>query len=385
MLMLMYVNISAQNFTGQTNEVILNYKNPATLTTVLPVISWITPRIEYSHSQGNAVQVEAEVRSENPIQSIVLRLINGDNQTAEKKLPVESRVLAQKVTQSIKLPDGNNMIEIVVETANGGKVSSTRYVLVGKDAIANAVDAGRSDVALIFATNSYDDLNDLVNPIDDAKEIERILKEKYGFKTELVLDPTHEEIYEKISEYNTKTFKPQDQLFVFFAGHGVFDETLSEGFVAARDSRLKDPGRSTYIPHSILRQRLDNIKCEHIFLTMDVCFGGTLDPTFDKVRAQDAYEEASESDILVRKLSQRTRKFLTSGSKEYVSDGVEGKHSPFAALFIQALKETGGKNGRIMTLYDLYPYFQKLKTETRFGKFSEKDGSTSDFVFVSKH
>ena len=256
--------------------------------------------------------------------------------------------------------------------------------MVGKDAIANAVDAERSDVALIFATNSYDDLSDLVNPLDDAKEIERILKEKYGFKTELIQDPTHEEIYEKISEYNTKVFKPQDQLFVFFAGHGIFDETLSEGFVAARDSRLKDPGRSTYIPHSILRQRLDNIKCEHIFLTMDVCFGGTLDPTFDKVRAQDPYAEASESDILMRKLSQRTRKFLTSGSKEYVSDGIQGKHSPFAALFIQALKETGGKKGRIFSLYDLYPYFERLKTEARFGKFSDKDVATSDFVFVAK-
>jgi hypothetical protein len=117
---------------------------------------------------------------------------------------------------------------------------------------------------------------------------------------------------------------------------------------------------------------------------MDVCFGGTLDPTFDKVRALDPYAEASESDILVRKLSQRTRKFLTSGSKEYVSDGVAGKHSPFAAVFIQALKETGGKKGRILTLYDLYPYFGKLQTETRFGKFSDKDGATSDFVFVSK-
>jgi hypothetical protein len=247
------VGLFAQTFSGQTNEVIVNYKDPATLTTPLPVISWAIPKIEYSHSQNNAVQIEAEVRSDIPIQSIVLRLVNGDNPVAEKTVPVEPRVLAQKIQQSLKLLDGANMIEIVVENANGGKVSSTRYVLVGKDAIANAVDIGRSDVALIFATNTYDDLTDLVNPVDDAKEIERILREKYGFRTELVQDPTHEEVYEKISEYNTKVFKPQDQLFVFFAGHGIFDETLSEGFVAARDSRLKDPGRSTYIPHSILR------------------------------------------------------------------------------------------------------------------------------------
>lgn len=71
---------------------------------------------------------------------------------------------------------------------------------------------------------------------------------------------------------------------------------------------------------------------------MDVCFGGTLDPEFSKRRGE-AYTEASDIDLLVRKLSQRTRKFLTSGSKEYVPDGAVGKHSPFAALLFRHLRK----------------------------------------------
>ncbi|MEJ0032167.1 MAG: caspase family protein [Bacteroidota bacterium] len=129
--------------------------------------------------------------------------------------------------------------------------------------------------------------SDLVNPVDDARAIEKLMKEKYGFKTEFVENPLYEDIYAKISEYNTRRFNPQDQLFIFFAGHGTFDDNLKEGFIAARNTLLNDKGRTTYIPHSILRQRLDNIQCEHIFLVMDVCFGGTLDPTTcEKSRVQ---------------------------------------------------------------------------------------------------
>ncbi|MBK7653059.1 MAG: caspase family protein [Flammeovirgaceae bacterium] len=146
-------------------------------------------------------------------------------------------------------------MEVRVENSKNGIISSTRSILVGKDAIANAIDVNRSDYALIFATNNYDDLNNLTNPIYDSKTIEELLRTRYGFKTEIITDATHDEILEKISEYNTRKFNPQDQLLVFFAGHGVFDDNLNEGFVAARDSKSNDKGRSTYIPHSILTCR----------------------------------------------------------------------------------------------------------------------------------
>ncbi|MBP9926020.1 MAG: caspase family protein [Cyclobacteriaceae bacterium] len=369
-----------QNFSEKTNEVVLNFKNQNQPTTSFPVITWETPRIDETFSQANDLNIEFLVSSEVPLKNLKIILGDGTSTIKEKKIDMEAGILTKKVTQHISLLDGRNLIEIQVENIKGGIVSSTRMVLVGKDAIASAIDVNRSDYALIFATNNYDDLNNLTNPIFDSKTIEELLRTRYGFKTEIITDATHDEILEKISEYNTRKFNPQDQLLVFFAGHGVFDDNLNEGFVAARDSKSNDKGRATYIPHSILRARIDNIKCEHIFLAMDVCFGGTLDPEFSKQRS--VYDAASDTDLLLRKLSLHTRKFLTSGSKEYVPDGVAGSHSPFASLFIQALNETGGKGGRIFTLLDLYPYFQRLQTSPRYGSFSVKDEPTSDFVFV---
>ena len=37
-------------------------------------------------------------------------------------------------------------------------------------------------------------------------------------------------------------------------------------------------GKTSYLSHSNLRTMINNIDCPHIFLVMDVCFGGTFDP-----------------------------------------------------------------------------------------------------------
>jgi len=375
------ITAAAQSFSGQTNDIHLDFKNPSNA--ALPVIGWIYPRLENTASQNNKIEIEAEIRSEAPLRQISVVIGANSRGGAEKKIPVETGMLSYKVKQSLTLADGLNEISIVVENQSGGRVSSSRFVSIGKDWV-NRLDANRNDYAIFFATNNYDDFSDLVNPVDDARAIEKILKEKYGFKTEFVEDPLYEDIYAKISEYNTRRFNPQDQLFIFFAGHGTFDDNLKEGFIAARNTLINDKGRTTYIPHSILRQRLDNIQCEHIFLVMDVCFGGTLDPQLARSRASSPYDQISDEELIIKKLKAPTRKFLTSGSKEYVSDGVAGKHSPFAAQFIRALKETGGKGTRIMTINDLIGYFDRLASIPRFGKFSERDDPTGDFLFVAK-
>jgi hypothetical protein len=115
---------------------------------------------------------------------------------------------------------------------------------------------------------------------------------------------------------------------------------------------------------------------------MDVCFGGTFDPLIAKSRSATTYAETSETEFLVRKLSYRTRKYLTSGGKEYVSDGIPGKHSPFTIKFLQGLNEPG--SDRILTLSELKGFVEKLVPEPRFGSFGD-DQNASDFVFVSKN
>ncbi len=220
-----------------------------------------------------------------------------------------------------------------------------------------------------------------MNPIFDARTIAENVQKTYGFTTEVVENPTQSQVLDKLREYAEKKYGELDQLFVFFAGHGFYDETFKEGFVVTRESLPDDPGRNSYLRHSVLRSTINNNPCQHIFLVMDVCFGGTFDENVG-ARAMDdeTYKSPSQSEIIMRKLKFKTRKYLTSGGKEYVSDGIEGRHSPFAKQFIEALEKGMGGDG-ILTVSELMTYVEVLKTAPQFGKFGN-DQLGSDFVFV---
>ncbi|MEQ9217917.1 MAG: caspase family protein [Cyclobacteriaceae bacterium] len=372
--------VSAQSFVEKSNAIQLDFTKEVKHTT-LPEIIWETPRIESSFSTEKSIMLEARIKSSVELSSVKL-VLNVKGQTVEKEISIGALQNSFNFEQKLNLLDGSNVVELVAVNKDGGTVSSKRSILHGTDDITSTVDANRKDYALIIATDEYENWGDLNNPIHDANTIETILKEKYGFETEKIINPTVEEINDVIYEYNTKRFNPQDQLLIFVAGHGYFDDTLEEGYVVATNSLKNDKGRTTYLSHNLLRVRIDNIKCEHIMLVMDVCFGGTFDPSMTRRRGEAVEKE--DADYLVKKLTKRTRKFLTSGSKEYVPDGRPGMHSPFAEKFILALREVGGGEGRILSTSELVPYFLRLPTEPRFGSFGS-DEANSDFVFVAKH
>ena len=373
----------AQNFSGKTNDVILNFKDSvhSNVAVSLPSITWKNPQQEYTNSTGTSIEIEASIFSDVDIKSI--RILIGDGTASRGEKPVDVTAVKEfNFNQRVRLLDGQNIIEIVVENVNGGAISSSRSVLVGADALASAVSIDRKDYALLFATDQYDNWTDLVNPVNDAHSIARVLKEKYGFETEIVENANLDDVFIKLAEYKQRKFKPQDQLLIFFAGHGYFDDNFGEGFVVARNSLQNDKAKTTYISHNRLRGVIGNIPSEHIFLAMDVCFGGTFDPVIASARGSESIE-TTDAEFLVRKLSQRTRKYLTSGGKEYVSDGIPGKNSPFTLKILQALSDGGG-NDRILTLSELKAYVEKLKPEPRMGSFGD-DKPESDFVFVGKN
>jgi hypothetical protein len=378
-----FLHAYGQSFSGKTNNIFLNFKDRSNsgITVSLPSIIWKSPSLDYTNSTSNSIIIEANVFSTVELKSVRIKI--GDGTTARGAKPLETNHAKEYlVQQQVNLMDGLNVVEIVAETIDGGKIASSKSILIGNSALADAVSIDRKDYALLFATDKYDNWTDLVNPVDDAYSIAKILQEKYGFETEVVENPNLDDVFIKLGEYAQRKFKPQDQLLIFFAGHGYFDENFGEGFVVAKNSLQNDKAKTTYISHNRLRGVVSNIPNEHIFLAMDVCFGGTFDPVIAKARGIEL-DEATNSEFLVRKLSRRTRKYLTSGGKEYVSDGVPGKHSPFALRILQALSEGGGGD-HILTLSELKTYVEKLKTEPRLGSFGD-DKPDSDFVFVAKN
>lgn len=375
---LLSFQVSAQTLSWKSNDIHIDY-NEGVPAGSLPHIRWTTPALDYTSAPEGKLNIEASVESETNLVSLKMMLVNtntGDT-LATRKYDAGSR--RYSIDQALNLvEDGMFYVRIVAVNEAGGRVSSRRNIIAGKDAL-DYISADRKDYALVFATDNYDHWDDLVNPVNDGHTVANELREKYGFETEVVENADFETVFQKLREYNERKFRPQDQLLIFFAGHGMFDETFGEGYVVAKNSAANDISRASYISHARLRGIIDNIPCEHILLMMDVCFGGTLDPVIARSRSA---HEVSDREFLARRFRYKTRKYLTSGGKEYVSDGIPGKHSPFAAKLIEALRGYGGED-RILTLAELQITMEKLKQIPRFGSFGA-DEPLSDFVFVAK-
>lgn len=370
----------SQNLSWKSNDIHLDFKNQQ-LSTTLPTVEWTEPRYDFSSSVDGKVQVDVTVTSQVELTSVTLSVIDTKtNEVYATRSYTDVKGKSYTVKRMLTLvEDGVFRLELTAANQTGGTVSGKRSIVTGKDA-REYISTDRKDYALIFATDKYDYWDDLVNPVNDAQTLAKELREKYGFETEIVENADYEEVFEKLRDYNERSFNPQDQLLIFFAGHGLFDDTFGEGYVVAKNSLANDKARTSYISHARLRGIIDNIPCRHVMLMMDVCFGGTLDPVI--ARARGAVDEVSEREMLARKFSYKTRKYLTSGGKEYVSDGIPGKHSPFAAKLIESLRSFGGDD-RILTLSELQANMEKLKQVPRFGSFGE-DEKLSDFVFVAK-
>ena len=262
-----------------------------------------------------------------------------------------------------------------------------RGVRTNAQASAPRADAWRErkDYALLFATNDYDvDWEPLTNPIPDARAIAAELRDNYGFEAELVENPTRERVVLKLREYISKNFGENDQLFIFFAGHGVYDDVFRQGYIVTRDSRRDDEARGTYISYDNLRIIVDSIHAKHVMLVMDACFSGTFDRRIGEAgsRGSQTYANFTFPELFANKARLQTRKFLTSGGKDYVPDGVPGHHSPFTSHLLEELR-TYGRDSGYLTFANILTAVERTNPEPRWGEFGA-DEPGSEFFFASK-
>ncbi|HNL39769.1 MAG TPA: caspase family protein, partial [Saprospiraceae bacterium] len=92
-----------------------------------------------------------------------------------------------------------------------------------------AARAGK-DRALFFLVNEYNDplyddfKNPEGNPIKDGHAIAKLLREQYGFETEILENPSLGDIGDKINEYAARYLSNEwdstGQLMIYFSGHG---------------------------------------------------------------------------------------------------------------------------------------------------------------------
>ncbi len=193
--------------------------------------------------------------------------------------------------------------------------------------------------ALVIGIDKYSgEWPQLRNAVNDAKGVAETLSSKYEFqylKTLFDKEATRDNILKEF-ELLMQNVKPNDNVFIYYSGHGEYLENMDKGFWVPIDASSK--AISKYISNEDIRSFLSGINSKHTLLVTDACFSGDI---FRGKTMTIPYENSTK--YYQKMYSLNSRKALTSGGVEPVMDKGKEGHSVFAYYFLQALEKNSEK------------------------------------------
>ena len=211
--------------------------------------------------------------------------------------------------------------------------SEDRSVTVkGKKGTDTAVSISAHYYALIIGNNNYKHLPKLKTAVNDAKAVEKILKNQYGFETKLLIDAPRKDILSAINDFRKK-LSSKDSLLIYYAGHGEYDKTADRAYWLPVDAQRDDP--VDWISATDITDNIKRIASRHILIVSDSCYSGTL----TRAAAGDLLTKGSRDEFIKKMLERPSRTLMASGGNEPVTDSGDADHSVFASAFLKALRE----------------------------------------------
>ena len=202
--------------------------------------------------------------------------------------------------------------------------------------------------ALIIGNNEYEKLETLDNAVNDAKDLEKVLREKYGFETTLLTNVKANETLDKIIQF-TQNRDKKDNILIYYAGHGELVKKQKRGYWLPVDAGPSQD--SKWLSNNNIKDLIASSDAKHILLIVDSCFSGSLMRGSGENRSIEKLTEAS-----INRLKQKkTRLVMTSGGNEQVIDGLgNSENSVFAEPLIRALKD----NNSVIRSIELFQVVQ---------------------------
>jgi uncharacterized caspase-like protein len=209
--------------------------------------------------------------------------------------------------------------------------------------------------ALIIGNNQYVHLSNLNTAINDAKAVDTVLREKYGFKTKLLLNADRYTMLSALNELR-ETLTEKDNLLIYYAGHGELDSQNQRGYWLPVDA---EPDTNTnWISNVAITDILNVIPATHVMVVADSCYSGAMTRT-SVARLQGGMPSEATAQWLKIMTQTKARTVLTSGGIQPVLDSAGGDHSIFTKAFIDVLQG----NGAILEGFKLYTEVYKRVKE----------------------
>ncbi|PCJ79861.1 MAG: hypothetical protein COA57_15270 [Flavobacteriales bacterium] len=205
--------------------------------------------------------------------------------------------------------------------------------------------------ALIIGIDNYKgNWQPLKNAVNDAKAVEALLRNNYKidhFRTLYNEMATRKNIMQEL-DWLVENVQPNDNVFVYYSGHGDFKEQLNKGYWVPADAAAANTYE--FISNSDIQTYLGGIKSKHTLLVSDACFSGDI---FRGEVVAVPFEDNEKYYAKVHDLL--SRQALTSGGVEPVADaGTEG-HSIFTYYFLKMMNKNQRK------YYDAGQLFNDIK------------------------
>ena len=236
--------------------------------------------------------------------------------------------------------------------------------------------------ALIIGIDSYSGVwAPLKNAVNDAKAIEAVLREKYRMDDITSLydaEATGENIIKALEGLVAKV-KQDDNVFIFYSGHGEFKKELNKGFWVPVDAESESTYK--YISNSDIQTFLGAIKSQHTLLIADACFSGDI---FRGKTISVPFEASEKYYQKVNKLE--SRQAMTSGGIEPVMDGGKDGHSVFTYYLLQSLQNNESKYFDAGQLYnDLkIPVTNNSEQSPQLQPVKNTGDAGGQYIFIKK-
>lgn len=256
-------------------------------------------------------------------------------------------------------------------------VSNPVRITFRTNVAANESSTLKRNYALLIAVQEYQDAGivSLSEPLNDATQLKNILVSKYTFDSanvSLLTNPTFEELIIAFEELSHK-ITVNDNLLIFYAGHGYFDEKTNIGYWLPADAKEKNTAK--WFRNSTLVENIGAINSKHTLLIADACFSGGI----FKTRSVAPLNNAS---IEIANLMKRpSRKAMTSGSLTTVPD-----KSVFMRYLLKNLNENENRYLASEELYESVRMAMRNNAGTKplYGEIQNVGDEGGDFVLIRK-
>lgn len=232
---------------------------------------------------------------------------------------------------------------------------------------------------LVIANQDYVDnaINDLDHPIEDAKRVIKIVTENYTFDKQNVFflqNPDRGEIIRTFDKL-TQQVNATDNLMIFYAGHGLWDNQLKKGYWLPRNAHQQD--RSDWFSNSDLRDYIGGINSKHTLLIADACFSGSI------FKTRDAFSHSPDANGALELFKMSSRQAMTSGAMKSVPD--KSVFIDYLCKRLQENKETFLGAEQLFGSFKIAVINNSPNGQIpQFGVIKESGDEGGDFVFIRR-